>query len=144
MPIPHRMNLVPIEIILIAKEGRVTSKDRPHIDPTYRRPRGEKLYKGVNNSDVLNLDAQIFYQRQEDKFNTDMGDSPRTDGNLTMRKTDFEDLKEQPIKGDLIVKIDDDDVEYEIVEVRHAGYLRGRSNLIMMFFKRSKEKVGRP
>lgn len=138
------MNLVPIEIVLIAKEGRVTSKDRPHIDSTYRRPRGEKLYKGVNNLDVLNLDAQIYYVRQEDKFNTDMGDSPRSDGNLTMRKTDFEDLKERPIKGDLIVKIDDDDVEYEIIEVRHAGYLRGRANLIMMFFKRPMEKVGRP
>ena len=138
------MNLVSIEIALIVKEGRVISKDKPHIDPTYRRPRGEKLYKGVDNSDVLNLDAQIYYVSQEDKFNTDMGDSPRTDGNLTMRKTDFEDLKEQPIKGDLIVKIDDDDVEFEIVEVRHAGYLRGRANLVMMFFKRSMEKMGRP
>jgi len=146
MPIPMRMNPVPIELVLIAKQGRFTGKDKPAIDPVYRRPRGRKIYHGTNTAATLKINAQIVYDRQEDKVPTELGDSPITSGHITMRKRDYDALTNPIIKGDLVVKVDDHDIDppYEVSQVLHGGYLRRKANLMLIYFERTLEFTGSP
>lgn len=146
MATPFRMNLVDIEIKVLARRGRPIAKDKAYVDPDWRRARGKKVYTGTNTKDVLELRAQVVYERQDDKEASALGDSPRTNAHLTMRRTDYNNLPEKPEKGDLIVKVAGDSISpgYEVVEVRMAGYLRGKPNLVMIFFERSKENIGHP
>jgi hypothetical protein len=142
--IPKRMNLVDIKVKVLARAGRVPTKNKPAIDKQYRRPRGRKTYQGTPGT-YMEFKAQVYFDRQEERLISELGDSPSTDGHLTMRKTTFDALPTPVEKGDLIIEIaGDGNWEYEVQEVRHAGYLRGRANLIMIFFERSRELKGNP
>lgn len=142
--IPKRMNLVAVEIKLLAKAGRITGVNRPGVDRVSRRPRGGKIYSGPDTGNILNLKAQIYYDIQEEKLPTEIGNAPITTGHLTMRKTDFDALTIKPDIGDLVTKVSGDPVEYEISEVKHAGFLKTKANLMMIYFRRSREKLGNP
>ena len=133
-----------IKVRLLAKAGRVTTKNKPAIDKDYRRPRGRKVYQGTPGT-TMDFKAQVYFDRQEERLISELGDSPSTNGHLTMRKTTYDTLATPLIKGDLIVEIAGDGTfEYEVQEVRDAGYLRKKANLKMIFFERSRELKGNP
>jgi len=142
--IPLRMNLVDIEIKLLTKTGRVPGENRPAVDRVSRRPRGQKTWSGPDTGDVLNFKAQIYYDIQEEKLPTETGNTPITTGRLTIRKTTFDALVTKPGIGDLLTKVAGDVVEYEITEIKHAGYLRKKANLMMIYFRRSRELLSNP
>jgi hypothetical protein len=90
----------------------------------------------------------VVFDSQEDKIVSALGDSARTDAHLTMRKSDYDEIKEalRPQKGDLIIKIAEESFSpgFEITQVRHRGHLRGKANLIFLHFERSLENKGHP
>jgi len=143
--IPQRLNLVDVEIKLLLRKDRVTGRNRPAMDPVYKRPKGRENWDGPDTGNILNLRAQVYFERQEDEVETNIGDSPQTAAHLTMRRSDFDDLSIKPQKGDLITKIAGDVVNnYAITEVRNAGFLKNKARLVMIFFDRPKELLGMP
>jgi hypothetical protein len=142
MRLPFRYNPVDIEIKALVKAGRIENVDRPVIDNVFKRPKGVKTWAGDGISETIKLKAQVYYENQDEKAAMRGGDSPNTVAHLTMRKREFDLLVVKPAKGDLIVKIADEEVSYEITEVRRAGFLRGKALLIQFDFEKSTELRG--
>ena len=142
MRLPFRYNPVDIEIKALAKQDRIINTDRPVVDNVFKRPKGLKTWAGDGISETIKLKAQVYFENQDDKNVMRGGDSADTVAHLTMRKREYDLLEVKPNKGDLIVKIADEEVSYEIVEIRRAGFLRGKPLLIQMDFEKSRELRG--
>jgi len=144
MSIPLRYNPVLIKVKALAKEGRIPTEDRTVVDDVFKRPMGDKTYVGDGHSSVVSFKAQVNYLRSMEQNPTRMGNAPLSDGHLTIRKSDYDLMDVKPDVGDLIIEIAGSTVLFEIIEKRPSGHLRGRSNLMMLYFDRPKEKEGRP
>jgi hypothetical protein len=142
MRLPFRMNLIDIEVKALAKQDRIPNTDKPVVDNVFKRPKGLKTWAGDGYSETIKFKAQVYYENQEDKVILRGGDSPDTVAHLTMRKTDYDLLLVKPNKGDLIIKVAEEEVSYEITQIRRAGFLRGKPLLIQIEFEKSKELRG--
>lgn len=129
MPIPLRMNLMPVSI----KQFSVASTP---LDADFGAPNvgQKKVYGGI-----LALKAQVAYVTKDRQENAMTGDPGIGDGHLCFRKSDLDRQSIMLQKGDIITSIAGFDVNYKIIEVRPSGHLRKRANLIMAYFETNSE-----
>lgn len=141
---PARMNVVPVEVLLYREAGRLDSTTIPLVvvDQDFREPMGSKTYGSAGGDGVAaQTEAQIVYQLRDKREPRETGEGEESRGHLTFRKTTFDALDSPVQKGDRIVKIGGVDVDYQVIEVRPGGHLRGGPTLMLVFFEQNREKV---
>jgi len=120
---PCRMNLTTVEIRPLPRSHGVSSQQ---LDSDFLEPTGPYDYQAP-----ILLDAQVVMEQYERNLTTFSGDVKPITGRLVFRTKDLR-LKlealglDKLMNGDLIIKVEDVDVQYEIVEVRPTAWLRPR------------------
>ena len=120
---PFKMNLTTVEIRPLPRSHGTSSQQ---LDSDFLEPTGPYDYM----SPIL-LDAQVVMEQYERNLTTLSGDLKPIIGRLVFRNIDLRLSLEalgldKLMNGDLIIKVEDVDVEYEIVEVRPTAWLRQR------------------
>ena len=120
---PYKMNLTDVEIRPLPRSHQVSSQQ---VDSDFQEPTGPYNYDAA----VL-LEAQVVMEQYERNMTMQSGDVKPIIGRLVFRNKDLRVALEalgldKLMNGDLITKVEDVDVEYEIVEVRPTAWLRPR------------------
>ena len=125
MAIPVRMNLVDCEY------KRLVLSSTKH-DPDYDEPKSgrAKAYTAV-----IPIKAQIVWGKKEQRYRAATGDPADSAGHLCLKMHTVLSKGWTFTKGDLITKVAGFEVDLEIIEVRPSGHLRGKANLLMLYFK---------
>ncbi len=128
MPIPYRMNTVPVEVTVLISDTDLEDTD-------YRAPTPKQY-----SETILYLSGLVFYNSAEDQKPSGTGDVDDTLGRVTFKKSYLDGLGIELKKGDLFTKIAGRVVSYKITEVRPTGHLNGIQNLIRCVFEENEYK----
>ena len=120
---PYKMNLTDVEIRPLPRSHGTSSQQ---VDSDFLEPTGPYDYDSA-----LLLQAQVTMEKYERNLTLLSGDIKPIIGRLVFRTKDLKDDLaavglDKLMNGDLIIKVEDVDVEYEIVEVRPTAWLRPR------------------
>jgi hypothetical protein len=118
---PYKMNLTTVEIRPLPRAHGTSSQQ---LDSDFQEPTGPYSYMAP-----IELYAQVVFEQYEKKLTALSGDIMPIVGRLVFRNKDLRlRLEAEGLdklkNGDLITKVEDVDVEYEIVEVRPTAWLR--------------------
>ena len=125
--LPMQMNLVKIKVAQV----RIS---HTYVDKVYKEAVGKENRKQVefyaqNNSGIQNR-----------KQASATGDKIRTAGHLVAKRKDLEEKSIELKRGDYIVEIAGDKVNFEIVEVRPESPLGGKPLLTYIDYMAAKER----
>ncbi len=130
MSLPFLMNLVVIRIQKVVVEDTVW-------DDVFREPIGNKaLSQEIEVKGQVNLGSKKFYELAR----TLTGDVGRSNMYLVFRTSDLEKQGVEIVKGDRVVKIADQVVDFEVTEIRPESPLNGRFLLKYVELEHVKEK----
>lgn len=133
--LPIRMNLMAIEIEPLLSFG--TTGAAP-IDPDFGEPLvGQQKRYGP----LFTVQGQVVYNKNDREEVALTGDPSIGDGRCTFRKSDLDNAVPPVVikKGDVIKSLAGEVVNYEIIEIRPSGHLKGKPNLLMAFFDVNEE-----
>lgn len=106
------------------------------MDADFREP----VANHVSYTDLQTF-AQIVYKKEGELQPAFSGDLSLCEGYLVFTRTVFDALTHTPIKkGDKIILVEDQTVDYDVSEVRRTGTLRGRSWLVLVYFMQPSER----
>ncbi len=127
---PARMNLV--EIVL-----RPLAKDATAWDEDFREPIGAKATAAdVTLQGQVNFGSKQFHGRDR----TATGDREPSAGHVVFRKTDLDAAGGRLAKGDRVVRIAGEAVDFVITEVRPESPMRGEFLLVYAEFTHDVEE----
>jgi len=129
MAIPHRYNPVNCQYKRFLPGST-------RVDDDWGEPKvgAEKQY-----SDPIDIVAQIAWTNKERRERAVTGDPSNSDGHLCLKRAVVLSNGWVFAKGDIITSIADFPVNLTIIEVRPSGHLRGKANLLMLYFKENEE-----
>ena len=131
-PYPRRYNPVPVKILRL-------SLTQPVLDPDFEEPIG-----GLNKEFVeVELEAQVVYKKKDEAQPNWAGDVPGSAGRLVFTREYLEDqgLSLDTFKiGDRIAEIGGVAADFDVLEVRPQGHLRGQPHLVFVVFGEDKDK----
>jgi len=87
----------------------------------------------------IDLEAQIAYKNKDEQEVTLTGDAANADGHLTFLTRILNASGIVLSKGDLVIRIENNPVDYKLIEVRPAAHLGGVSGILMAFFAANDE-----
>lgn len=125
--LPMRMNFVEVKITQV----RLTHTT---VDPVYREAVGKESRK------PLTIQAQNKIIKQSSQYPSRSGDETVAFGHLVFRKKDLEEQNVVLKRGDKVVEIDGDKVDYDIVEIRNESALAGGNLLTFATYGVAKER----
>lgn len=132
--LPSRMNTV--EIVL-----RKLGSDRTHWDPDFEEPLTKK-----NRTEEVVLHGQVNLGRSGSAFDRRRpsltGDRAESDGHLVFRKADIEAAGVTLRKGDRVVRVAGEEVDFLLTEVRPESPLGGEFLLVYAEFEENREERG--
>jgi hypothetical protein len=127
---PARMNLVEIGLRPLARDA--TAWDEDFREPlTAKATAAEVTLRGQ-----VNLGSKQFHGRDR----TATGDREPSAGHLVFRKADLDAAGVRPGKGDRVVRIAGEAVDFVITEVRPESPLRGEFRLVYAEFTHDVEE----
>jgi len=130
--LPERMNTVEIVV-------RKLSKDRTHWDRDFEEPVTKK-----DRSAEVTLHGQVNLGRAGAAFARRSpsltGDRVESDGHLVFRKADLDAAGVTLAKGDRVVRIASEDVDFLLTEVRPESPLRGGFLLVYAELDHNREE----
>jgi len=125
--LPMMMNLVEVKIARV----RLTHTT---VDPVY------KEVVGKEERNTVTLQAQNKTIMESYQYPSASGDETNTSGHLVFKKKYLEEMNVSLKKGDKVVSIAGDTVDYDIIEVRSESALGGNNLLIFAVYGRAKER----
>lgn len=123
--IPMRMNTVKCEYVRLDLSS--TDRDEDYDEPGSGRTK--------HYSAAIPITAQIAWVKKEQRDRTATGDPGDSSGHLCLRMSTVTANSWVFNKGDRITEISGYAVDLEIIRVQPSGHLRGRANLLMLYFK---------
>lgn len=129
LPVPKRYNPVAVKLGIL-------STIAPVLDPDFDETIGglDKQYTEVVT------EAQVSYVKKDEIDRSLAGNADNTIGHLTFTTEVLEDAGLDPTGantlkvGDKVTEIADFAADFKVNEVRPAGHLRGKANLVLVFF----------
>jgi hypothetical protein len=130
--LPARLNTVEIVV-------RKLSKDRTHWDPDFEEPIGTK-----DRSEEVVLQGQVNLGKPGSAFERRSpsltGDRAESDGHLVFRKADLDAAGVTLAKGDRVVRVAGEAVDFLLAEVRPESPLGGAFLLVYAEFTHNREE----
>jgi hypothetical protein len=129
---PARMNTVEIVV-------RKLSKERTHWDPDFEEPvtKKDRSEEVVLRGQVNLGKAGAAFERRSPSLT---GDRSESDGHLVFRKADLDAAAVRLAKGDRVVRIAGEPVDFLLTEVRPESPLRGGFLLVYAEFAHNREE----
>jgi len=129
---PERMNTVEIVV-------RKLSKDRTHWDADFEEPVTKK-----DRTEEVTLAGQVNLGRAgaafERRSRSLTGDRAESDGHLVFRKADLDAAGVTLEKGDRVIRVAGEAVDFLLTEVRPESPLRGGFLLVYAEFEHNREE----
>lgn len=129
--LPIRMNEVPVIIA-------IRTTDASKLDRHYKQRTSSK--GNLNTYKEKPVSCQNNRRTADRKLANRTGDEVPTVGHLVFKRVYYDSLGFKIRKGDRVVKIEDEEVNYEITEVRSESALGGRQKLVFVHYGGAPER----